>query len=238
MKSGFYRKISLIMLVIYMVFCFDMVLFELKVMAKTPAPQQNFRSSLTQNVFRPGDAAEINVYPDTTSFLHRTFAIDGNGYVFLPIIGKQKIAGMTSQQFANFLKENFAPYLKTPNIQVRPLIRVSLLGGFARPNLYYVDPNTTLWDLIQKAGGTLNENGLKKMKWERSRETVESDLISEYQSGRSLIQMGIRSGDQIWTPSPGKPSFVSQLLPIVGLAISALSLYGWYLTVSLRYQQQ
>jgi protein involved in polysaccharide export with SLBB domain len=233
------NKTSKIILVLYLVFYLDITFNHREAQARGSSVPQAERKQVTrEQPFRPGDAVQIRIYPDTTSFLHQVFSIDGEGYVFLPIIGKQRIIGMSHSQFIGFLKNNYSPYLKTPNIQVRPLMRISALGGFARPDLYYIDPNATLWNLVHKAGGTRAENGLKKMKWERNKKTIASDLIPEYQSGKSLTQIGFRSGDQVWTPTPGKPTVWNKILPALGVAISLLNMYGWYLTIQLQTQRR
>ena len=204
--------------------------------AETPnplPPQQRSNLSPLRQTFKAGDAVQIIVFPDTSSFLNNTFPIDGNGNIFLPIVGKTKIDNMSETEFIQFLSDNFTQYLRSPQIQVRPLIRTSLLGGFARPSLYYIDPNQTVWDLVHLAGGTIAEDGLKKMKWSRDNKTIESNLIPYYQSNKSLYQLGFRSGDQIWTPIPTErvsfwEGFVRYFIPIAGLGVTAFTI--WYTT--------
>jgi protein involved in polysaccharide export with SLBB domain len=194
-----------------------------------PIPQQKGNILSNQLSFKEGDAVQISVYPDTSSYLHNVFPIDGQGYIFLPIVGKIKIVNMTEQDFSAFLNENFAQYLRTPVVQVRPLIRASLLGGFVRPDLYYIDPNQTLWDLVHLAGGTLSEDGLIKMKWSRDNKTIKSNLISYYQSGKSLSQIGFHSGDQIWTPTPREGGFWNSIIrygiPFISLGLTIYTIY-------------
>lgn len=187
--------------------------------------------SVKPHVFTPGDAVLISAFPDTTSFLNQVFPIDDRGYIDLPIIGKVKISDMTRQELIDFLKENFRDYLRYPYVNVKPLIRASVLGGVPHPGFYYVDPDQTLWDLIHMVGGTLDEDGLKDMRWERDRKVVEKNLIPYLQKGVSLRTMGFRSGDQIWVKSPGKPGLVDKILsytPLVTLAISFFTLYFTY----------
>jgi protein involved in polysaccharide export with SLBB domain len=191
--------------------------------------EQNIR--YTNIDFRPGDAVQIYIFPDTTSFLHRIFSIDGEGNVFLPIWGKVKIINMTEEDFIKFIKKNFMEYLRSPNVQVRSLIRVSLLGGFNRPGLYYIDKSSTMWDLIRLANGPVEEKGISKMRWERGKKIIKSDLTLLFESGHSLSQIGLKSGDQIWVPLQGKPSFLekaSVILPYVAVAISSYTLYLTY----------
>ncbi len=181
--------------------------------------------------FVPGDAVLISTFPDTTSFLNNIFPISDRGYVELPILGKVKIVGMTEAEFKQFLKENFQDYLRYPYIYVKPMIRVSVLGGVFRPNFYWVDPDQSLWEVLYMAGGTIDEDGLKQMRWERDGKVVEENLIPYLQNGTSLRAMGFRSGDQIWVRTPTKPTFMEQLLrytPLVTMAVTITTLWLTY----------
>lgn len=188
------------------------------------------------STIRPGDAIQILVYPDTTSFLHSIFRVDGEGNIFLPVVGKVRVTDMSEQEFIQFIKDNFSNYLKGPTLQVRHLIGLSLLGGFNRPGMYYIDQNFTLWQLIQMAGGTVHENGLKTMRWERSKKVINDDLITYIQSGQSLKNIGMKSGDQIWTKTPGQPGILQKstqiVLPFVSVAVSVYTLYLTYYLIS------
>ena len=100
--------------------------------ASKPLPQE--RAAQTFNpIFRPGDAVQISVYPDTSSFLHNVFPIDGKGFIFLPVVGKTQVVAMNETEFINFLSKNFTQYLRTPTIQVRILIRASALVVVSDP---------------------------------------------------------------------------------------------------------
>jgi protein involved in polysaccharide export with SLBB domain len=216
-------------------FQMDIVICNFRAEETAGEPPQNQQRNVGYRAlqFRPGDAVQITVFPDTSNFLHNIFPIDGKGYIFLPIVGRVQISAMNETEFLNYLNQNYTQYLRGPNnIQARPMIRASLLGGFARPDLYYIDPNLSLWDLVKLGGGPLREDGLKEMRWERNRETVESNLIPLYQSSNSLSEIGFRSGDQIWTPTPDLPSFwdnfVSYIVPLGTLALTFYTV--WYTT--------
>ncbi len=185
----------------------------------------------TKSPFVPGDAVFISTFPDTTSFLNNIFPIDDRGYVELPILGKVKISHMTEAEFKQFLKENFQDYLRYPYIYVKPMIRISVLGGVFRPSLYYVDPHQSLWEVLYMAGGTIDEDGLKQMRWERDGEVVEDDLIPYLQNGTSLKAMGFRSGDQIWVRTPTKPTLLEEIMrytPLVTMAVTITTLWLTY----------
>lgn len=181
--------------------------------------------------FRPGDGLFINVFPDSGSFLNGTFSIDDRGFVELPILGKVNIAKMKREDLIAFLQDNYKSYLRFPNIYVKPLARVSVLGGFVRPGLYYIDINNSIWDVVHLAGGTILEDGIYDMKWERSHEEKTDDLIPFFEQGMSLKRMGFRSGDQFWTPSPTRRTIwdtVRDVLPILTFTTTIWMLYNTY----------
>jgi protein involved in polysaccharide export with SLBB domain len=195
-------------------------------------PQQNFSSGFSKRVFNPGDAVQVSVYPDTTSFLHGVFPIDGTGNLFLPVRGKVNISNMSRSDLENYIKQNFTDYLRYPNVQVRPLIRASALGGFAKPGLYYIDPDLTLWNLVHKAGGTTKNEGLKKMKWRRDKDVISSNLLQFYESGQSLREIGFKSGDQIWTPLEEQKGFLELIDRVLPYISFATSMYITYITIA------
>ncbi len=189
--------------------------------------QQNDRG----RVFVPGDAVMISNLPDTTSFLNDVFPIDDRGFIDLPIYGRAKISHMTRSELLNFLRNNFKDYLRFNYLQVKPLIRASILGGVALPGMYYIDPDRSLWDLYHMAGGTLDEDGLKDSKWMRDGDDVESDVIPILQRGASLKTIGFRTGDQVWVRSPDRPGFwdnFNNFTSVLTLATTTFAIYLSY----------
>ncbi|MDR0305739.1 MAG: polysaccharide biosynthesis/export family protein [Chitinispirillales bacterium] len=193
--------------------------------------ESSYTYSGTADTFVAGDGLRITIHPDTAHFLNGTYPIDLGGYVFLPLVGKFQVTGMSVSQFSEFLQGTFAQYLRFPEIQVTPLIRVTMLGGFARAGLYYIEPDHSLWELVYMAGGPSHEEGLRKMKWERDKNTLASNLTIHCQSGHSLRALGIKSGDRISTPADPTRTFWSGFLrdtlirDVLPVATFFLSLY-------------
>jgi protein involved in polysaccharide export with SLBB domain len=177
-----------------------------------------FQRSAGHGFALPGEAIRLSAYPDTGSFVNGFYTIDGDGRIYLPIIGKMTVSGMSEKAFLDTLKAQYINYLRYPNLQVRRLVRVSLLGGFQKPGLFYIDPDYSLWDAVYLTGGTIHEDGLKRMKWERNRQIVAEDIIPYYQSGQSLRSIGFQSGDQLWTPIEPKRNWYDIIVKDVVLA--------------------
>ncbi len=186
----------------------------------------------TYPVFGPGDGVKIQVWENwqagTESSLIRQFsgeyAIDGNGYIVLPIVGKMKVSGYTTQGLEEALKEKLSVYAKEPIVMVTPLIRVTLMGAFRRPGAYRIAPDRSLWELIEKAGGVSDDCEIDKMWVERGGQVVVKGLLNAFERGYSLQDIGVRSGDLIKAPSRRKIKF-KDIIQISSWITSYIILY-------------
>jgi protein involved in polysaccharide export with SLBB domain len=187
--------------------------------------------STSRSPFRPGDALFIDTFPDTSFILNRYFPIDDRGMAEFPMIGKLKVTDLSQEELENFLKSQYKNFMRYPNVRVKPAIRVSVVGGVNNPGFYYVDQNSSLWEVLQRAGGTTFEDGLKDMTWERSHNELNDDLIPYLEKGTSLRAMGFRSGDQLYTPTQYETFwtfFGQNILPLITFATSMYLLYYQY----------
>ena len=239
-KLNHYRHISILMIHLILLLQF----LPLTDITQAAGNENDVKVSAAENVeepmqtsqvspFTPGDGILIDTFPDTASFLNQSFAIDNMGMVEFPMIGKVKVTDKTTAQVEELLKTRFKAYLRYPILRVKPVIRISVLGGVARPCLYYFDYNQSLWTVLQEVGGPLLEDGLNEMHIERNTDVFLDDIHPYYERGSSLQQIGIRSGDQIWVPSPTRPTFWQDVQQVLPLLTFAGSLYLMYLT----YQQ-
>jgi protein involved in polysaccharide export with SLBB domain len=178
-------------------------------------------------VFHAGDALLITTFPDTAAFFRGVHRIDDQGFVDFPALGKIQVLDKSEKELSDMLIAAYVNYMRYPILQIHPLIRVSLLGGFYRPGLYWVPPTSSLWDVINIAGGTTREDGIKLLKWERSKMLIKPDLVEDFQSGNSLKQIGFNSGDQLWvTPRPKITAleyFQVNIFPLLSITISMAS---------------
>ncbi len=177
--------------------------------------------------FESGDALRVRVFPDTNSFVNGIYPIDGNGDVDFPIIGKVRVINKAPDSLVSMLKEAYITYLRYPNVQVSPLMRLAFVGGFYKPGLYYVAPTSTLFQSMVAAGGTQREDGVLQMRLERDRKVIKSNLVADFQSGQSVVELGYRSGDQICViQRPIETSWEkvrNNLIPVLSFALSAVS---------------
>lgn len=170
--------------------------------------QQN-RSS---RVFKPGDAVRLTVWElrwatDGKGLqfdFNSDYPIDGEGKIEVPVIGEVRVTSHTEKTLAEHLRELLAPYFaEPPVVVVEPLIRVTLIGAFNRPGSYLISLRRSLWDLVDLAGGPSKDADLPKLRVDRGGQVAKASLLSGYEQGISLRELGIRSGDQVTLPARG-----------------------------------
>jgi len=189
-------------------------------------------------VFQPGDAVRITIWDLSTTQqtkwninFNRNYPIDSEGFVILPLIGEIKVKGLTAFELIQRLEKEYEAYLERPYVYVRPLIRVTMQGAFNSPGSYYIDPASSLWELVRIAGGPTRGCDLNKMWVERGGEVVIKKLLDGFERGESLEEIGIESGDQIIAPQRGGINFMI-VIQVINLFASLALLYlrlkrGW-----------
>ncbi len=82
------------------------------------------------------------------------YLVDSQGYVEIPLTGRVKVAGLTTNIAADTIRLRLLNYLKEPSVMVRTLnFKVSVLGEVLRPAVYVIpDEKITLPEVLSLAG--------------------------------------------------------------------------------------
>jgi protein involved in polysaccharide export with SLBB domain len=157
-----------------------MVISPTTVRAQTEPPPPAVQDTLPRRsvgALRPGDVLKISVFRDKE--LSGEYPIDARGYVQIPGLGVIKAAGLdptdvTDRLRLALIERGFA----RPEISVQPLIRVSVLGEVRSPNVYPVDPGTSLLQLLTVAGGPTDRARLQDTRVIRDGRAFRVDMES------------------------------------------------------------
>jgi len=177
------------------------------------------RSAAQRSVgaLRPGDVLRIVVFRDKE--LSNEYPIDARGFVQIPGLGVIEAAGLSPTEVTDRLRlalneRGFA----RPEISVQPLIRVSVLGEVRSPNVYPVDPGTSLLQLLTVAGGPTDRAKLEDTRVIRDGQAFRVDMESAL-AGSAAGRIVLYSNDVVVVGR--RRGFTSENL---GLTLTAASL--------------
>lgn len=174
-----------------------------------------------------------------TASAAQSFAVDLDGQVDLPAIGKVAVIGLTRREAAAKLQEIYKEkLLKDPIIEVSVVnLKVTLLGEFARQGNFLLEKdNTTLIDILGEAGGinkTADPKSLKIIRGDRANPEiiyVNLNNINSLASKKLILQ----NNDIIYLQTTKSAafnekmqsisSFVQPILVIVNVALLILTI--------------
>jgi protein involved in polysaccharide export with SLBB domain len=148
-----------------------------------------------------GDRLAVRIF-GSEQLVADTLTVSPSGTVVLPKLGAVDVSGFDARTLPDSLRERYARYLRNPTVDVVVLRRIVVLGEVKRPDIYYMDLNTTLPDLIAHAGG-ITESANNRVSLKRGT-TV--SRIADWETNAAVVG-SLQSGDQILM---GRRSWLSQ----------------------------
>jgi polysaccharide export outer membrane protein len=165
-------------------------------------------SSAQDYILGEGDVLTVSVYdqPDLTSVVR----ISGDGMITLPLIGQVHAAGQSVDQLSGEIETRLADgYLIHPQasifIEEFRNLKATILGGVRSPGLYELKGQTTLLELISKAGGLIedasNEAIIRRNDSNpEGQEVITINLNELMEQGQLSRNLTILNGDNIFIP--------------------------------------
>lgn len=151
------------------------------------------------------------------------YLIDPMGNIYMPLVGKINLMGLTLEEASNLIKDKLNGFLKEPTVSVRMLNhKFTVLGEVNRPGVYnLLDNHTTLLDVLGMSGDLTifgrRDNLMLIRTTNRKREVVKINLTD-----RNLINSPyffIQNNDMVYVETlKGKITSTDrtiQLIPIV-----------------------
>jgi protein involved in polysaccharide export with SLBB domain len=153
-----------------------------------------------QNVYHPGDAIELDVIGYEEE-LNGIYEVTPDGELAIPYIGRLRAAGLPEKELDRVLTERIHRYyINEPQVVITPLYSITVLGSVYRPGPYQIQGGEPVSRLIGLAGGTRDNASIGSVRVTRDGESQKLNLKSALQDGRSVNDIGIRSGDVIYVP--------------------------------------
>jgi polysaccharide export outer membrane protein len=175
--------------------------------------------AVSEAVLHPGDHLKITVLSDDKD-LTGEFEVAPDGTLKHPLYNQVKVAGvpMTSLkgQIVSFLRK----FQKEPQVEVEPLLEVTINGEVHKPGVFFLAPETTVQKAVESAseGTTTRANRGAISLLRDGRKTA----VRFADDSHGAILQTIQSGDQISVGA--QRSLMAGITPFVGIGASLISL--------------
>ncbi|MGI4734732.1 MAG: polysaccharide biosynthesis/export family protein [Janthinobacterium lividum] len=119
------------------------------------------------------------------------YAIDENGNINLPTVGRVKVQGQTMDQAQLLLQQKVTSYVRDANVLVKLLsFKITVLGEVRQPGRYFIyNPQATILEALGMAGD-LSEYG--------NRENVK--LIRQTANGSEVVLVNLTDANLLKSP--------------------------------------
>lgn len=184
---------------------------------------------LTNGDIRVGDQIFLQVEGEDA--LTNTFTVRPGTILTLPGVGDVSLQGVLRSELESRMQTELAKYLRRPVVRAESLIRVTITGAVTRPGFYGVRPERLLSDAVMEAGGPVPGADLNSIYIERAGQRIWDGeyLQRAIADGRTLDQLSLQAGDQIYVPAR-RPAITSTLVSVGLGVLSATALVVTILT--------
>jgi len=186
------------------------------------APKSSVPNSINASssyLLGPNDQISLVVDQLPDDFTDKTFRIDQNGDLSVPMIGRIHAGGLTQAELEDEVKNRFGIILREPDIVVNVTEYasqpVSVLGAVNMPGIRQLQGGKTLFDVLSLAGGLRPDAGTtvkitRDLKWGAipvPGATVSSSGLYSVATVRvkevmqaAEVNIAIRPGDTVFVP--------------------------------------
>lgn len=136
--------------------------------------------------------------------------------------------GVLRSEVEVYLTEQLRRYVIDAQLKVRPLIRLTFMGGIKNPGFYQMDADIMLSDALMQAGGIGNNTDLTKSKILRGEEEMMDGeaFAKAVTEGVSLDHLNLRAGDVIEVGAVSNKDWFTKLRTFAIIPGLIISTYG------------
>lgn len=181
--------------------------------------RQMLRRRLDEGDFERGDRLVLRVKGQEV--LSDTFTVREGQVLSLPDMAPLSLHGVLRSELEDQIRAHVAKYVRDPEVQAAPLLRVGILGAVVRPGYYSVPAGMTIGDLPSVAGGLAADGDLGKAHILRDGKELwpKNDVRKAMANGASVDLLGLRGADEFSIGRRG--NFGATLAIVTGIATLA-----------------
>jgi len=167
-----------------------------------------------------GDGVRLTFY-NIEDNVSGDYFVMRDGTIQLPYIGLIHTQQKPFPSIQESIIKSYQSIYREPELTVQPLFRINVLGEVKAPGIYFVTGYERLTDLLAMAGGETLEADLDKLYLLRDDERIDINAKRIVKEGKSLQDLGMRSGDQVYIERAGLVSYRNASLLISGIGVAA-----------------
>ena len=158
------------------------------------------RTRLSEGDFRTGDRVYVRV--EQVEAIRDTFVVNGERELEIPTIEDVSLKGVLRSELEPYLREYIGQYIRDPIVRARSFLRIAVMGEIRQPGFHLLPPQMPLSEALMGLGGPTNRANLTQIRVERADRKVVpgSTMEAALREGRTLGELGVRSGDEIIVP--------------------------------------
>lgn len=202
--------------------------YSARIKAEIRSSAERVRQRLASGDFQPGDRVVLSVQgqPD----LPDTVPVEPGPKLTLPVFGAISLAGVLRSEISDHLTTELGRMIRDPVVRAQGLMRLSVQGAVSRPGFYVVPADILISEALMLAGGPVAEADLRELRIERGVQRIYEgeELQTAMISGRTLDQLSLQAGDQLYLPptrtsvwsSVGRYALVIASMLILGVRVA------------------
>jgi len=168
---------------------------------RAQADADALRARLERGDLRVGDRIVLSVRGEPQ--LPDTLIVERGPRIVLPVIGPISLEGVLRSELESYLTRELGRFFQDPEVRARALIRLSIRGSVGSPGFFTMPADMLLSDALMRAGGPAQDANLDEVRIERGDRTVlrGENVQDALVEGRTLDQLNLRAGDEIFVPA-------------------------------------
>jgi protein involved in polysaccharide export with SLBB domain len=147
----------------------------------------------------PGDGVRIT-FLNITDQISGDYYIQQDGKIQLPYVGLISTTQRPYTEIKSEIKTKYDSLYKNPELTIQPLYKINILGEVRTPGYYYVTDVEKMTGIFALAGGVTGDADLDNVYIIRNDKEIELDAQKLVESGSTVGDIGLQSGDRIFVP--------------------------------------
>ncbi len=158
-----------------------------------------FTTAVEAQFLNPGDGVRITFF-NISDKISGDYYIQQDGKIQLPYVGLISTAQKPYPEIKNEITFKYDSLYRNPELTVQPLYKINILGEVRSPGYYNVTDVEKLTGIFALAGGVTGDADLDNVYIIRNEKEIDLDAQNLIESGSTMGDIGLQSGDRIFVP--------------------------------------